>query len=164
MRIGFKQTAKLLAAAWGLAAIGTSSASASDGDGVADTTALANTVRLEIQISGLGANGGKVTIKPAHPGCKFKAVAIPIAKGAEGEVVKLDPISVSASTTSADRDCSFEITLNEPGREPKTFRRGLRLNPPAAGATAAPSRTLKCYLPATAVAIKDDGKTTPPRR
>lgn len=162
MRIGFKKIAGLLAASWGLAVVGTVSASAraGDGDGVSDTPAVANTVRLEIQISGLGANGGKVTIKPAHPGCKFKAVAIPIAKGAEGDVVKLDPISVVASTTSADRDCSFEITLTEPGREPKTFRRGVRLNPPAAGGSTAPSCVLKCRLPATAVAIKDDGRTT----
>lgn len=162
MRIGSKQIAGLLAAAWGLAAIGILSAStrAGDGDGVSDLPAVANTVRLEIQISGLGGNGGKVTIKPAHPSCKFKVVAIPIAKGAEGDTVKLDPITVTASTTSADRDCSFEITLTEPGRQPKTFRRGVRLNPPAAGATTAPSCVLKCRLPATAVAIKDDGKTT----
>jgi hypothetical protein len=158
MRIGLMRTA------WLLGAIGLLSASATAGSGDGDTPALANTVRLEIQISGLGANGGKVTIKPAHPGCKFKPVTIPIAKGASTDVLKLDPIAVSASTTSADRDCSFEITLTEPGREPKTFRRGLRLNPPIAGATIAPSRTLKCYLPATAVAIKEDGKSTPPRR
>ena len=164
MRTGLNRTVWLQAAGWGLAAIGmvSFSAAASAGDG--ETPAVANTVRLEIQLAGLGANGGKITIKPAHPGCKFKPVAIPIAKGTAGDVVKLEPISVAASTTSADRDCSFEITLTEPGRETKTFRRGLRLNPPAAGVTTAPSRTLKCYLPVTAVAIKDDGKATTRKR
>ena len=164
MRIGLNRTVWLLAAGCGLAVLGApgvSISAATAGNG--DPSAVSNTVRLEIQLAGLGANGGKVTIKPAHPGCQFKPVAIPIAKGPAGDVVKLDPISVSASTTSADRDCTFEITLTEPGRETKTFRRGLRLNPPTPGVATAPARSLKCYLPVT-VAIKDDAKATTRKR
>lgn len=156
MRIGIQKTAWLLAAGWGLAAV------ASAGDGDKPAAPIANTVKLEIQISGLGPEGAKVAIKPAHKGCKFDALEIPVAKGAGGEVVKLKPIAVNVSSTSPDRDCSFEITLTEPGREPRTYRRGLRLNTPAAGAAAAPIKTLKCYLPATAVAVKDSPGT--PRR
>jgi hypothetical protein len=79
-----------------------------------------------------------------------------------GEVYTIPPMAIVASTTSADRDCSFEIIVTEPGREPKKFRRGLRLAPETEGAIASPSRTLKCYLPATTVAIKDSPTT--PRR
>jgi hypothetical protein len=162
MRIGLQRTAWLLAAGWGLTAIVASSSRALAGDG--DTPAVVNTVNLEIEISGLAGKGGKVTIKPAHPGCQFKAISVPLEKRAGGDMVKLAPITVAASTTSADRDCSFEITVTEPGREPKTIRRGIRLNPPVAGAKVAPSRTLKCSMSATAIAIKDAGKSTTPRR
>ena len=128
------------------------------------TVAIENTVKLEIQISGLGAKGAKIEIKPAHPGCKFKLEPIKIPKGTGGDLVKLDTITVLASTTHSDRDCSFEITLTEPGRTPKTFRRGLQLAATTPGVATLPSRTLKCYLPATAIASKDDPKATKPRR
>jgi hypothetical protein len=148
-------TAWTLFAGLGLVTLGTSPAPAVEEDG--SPSAIENTVRLEIQISGLGSQGAKISIKPAHPSCQFKTIERTIAKGARGDVVKFEPISVAASTTSADRDCSFEITIAEPGRKPKTFRRGLQLVSPAAGATAsvAPKRTLKCYLPATEIAAKD---------
>lgn len=156
MRNGFMRTVGLLAAGCGLVLFGCSFASASVGDG---DPSVENTVRLEIQISGLGPQGAKIAIKPAHPSCNFKAPdPIVIPKGTKGEVIKLKPIAVAASTTSADRDCSFEITITEPGQDPKVFRRGLRLATPPAGTSAPPSRTLKCYLPATAVAVKDNGK------
>jgi hypothetical protein len=157
MRIEIQKTAWILAASWAL----TATTRAGD-DPKPPSPPVKNTVRLEIQISGLGAQGAKVAIKPAHPGCKFDAKEIPIAKGNNTEVVKLKPIDLAVSSTNPDRDCSFEITLTEPGREPRTFRRGLRLNTPAPGAAAIPSKTLKCYLPATAVAVKDAEKT--PRR
>lgn len=162
MRIRSWMTAGTLLAGLAFAFAATSFARAAEADG--ENATVENTVKLEIQISGLGPNGGKVEIKPAHPGCKFKPLPpVTLKKGAAPDVVKLEPIAVVASTTSADRDCSFEITLTEPGRTPVTFRRGLQLSPASSG-SAKPSRTLKCYLPATAVASKDDPKTSKPRR
>ena len=160
MRIRSWMTALALFSGLAYATIAPSGAAELDGP----TVAIENTVRLEIQISGLGAKGAKIEIKPAHPGCKFKLEPIKIPKGTGGDLVKLDTITVLASTTHSDRDCSFEITLTEPGRTPKTFRRGLQLAAAPSGATALPSRTLKCYLPATAIASKDDPKVTKPRR
>lgn len=162
MRIRSWMTAWALFAGLGHATFAPAPALAAEADG--EAVAIVNTVRLEIQISGLGAEGARVEIKPSHPGCKFEVVKKTIPRGTRSEVVKLDTISISASTSSADRDCSFEITILEPGRSAKTFRRGLQLSPPSAGVAAAPSRTLKCYLPATAIASKDDPKTKTPRR
>jgi hypothetical protein len=163
MRIGLRKAAwLLLAAGCGLVAFGSMEARAIDGDD--DVPAIENTIRLEIQISGLGPQGAKVAIKPAHAGCKFKTIEKTIPKGTKAEVFKLDPIAVAATSVSADRDCSFEITVSEPGREAKVFKRGLRLMAPAAGATEIPSRTLKCYLPTTALASKDDAKNPKTRR
>ena len=161
MRRGLNRTGWLLVAGC-LASIAPASALRAGLAGDGDTPPVENTVKLEIHIAGLGREGGKLTIKPAHPGCQFRPVEMTIPKGmgAGAEVVKLKPVAVSARTTAADRDCSFEITLSEPGREPKVYRRGLRLNPPAPDdATPTPARTLKCYLPATAVAAKEGSKT-----
>lgn len=158
MRIELQKASRLfVAAGCVLVAMSTTCIRAFAGDG-GKTPTVQNNVKLEIQIAGLGTDGAKVTIKPAHAGCQFKAIEKPIPKGSKGDVFKLEPISVTASSTSADRDCSFEITVTEPGHEPKTYRRGLRLAVPAAGSSEAPSRTLKCYLPAIAVASKDDGR------
>ena len=61
----------------------------------------------------------------------------------------------------AYRDCSFAITLTEPGQAPRTFRRGVRLT--AAQATPSPQpQTFKVYLNAEAIAARDAGTT--PRR
>ena len=132
-------------------------ASAREDDGK-NAEAIANTVKLDIQISGLGAQGAKVEIKPAHAGCQFKTVEKVIEKGAKADAVKIEPFTVNASTTSPNRDCSFEITVTEPGRKPKTFRRGMQLTAPTAE-IATPANTLKCYLPATTIAVKDQSKT-----
>ncbi len=158
-------TAWLLVAASGLATIAPARAASGDDAGKAETDAtatVASAVKLEIQITGLGSEGAKVSIKPAHPGCRFKAVEKTIPRNANSGVVRLSPITVAASTTAADRDCSFAITVTEPGRPPKTFRRGLQLS--ASDAKPAKAQALKCYLSATEVAARDDAKTAKTRR
>ena len=164
MRIGLIRAAWLVVAGVGFVAIAPGLSPGGDGDKGQPAPTVENTVRLEIEIAGLGPDGAKVVVKPAHPGCRFKEKTETIPKGAGGEVAKVKPFTVVASTTAADRDCSFQITVTEPGKEPRTFRRGLRLNPPAASAKATPVRTLKCYLATTAVAIKDGGKDSKTRR
>ena len=125
-----------------------------------DTPRVVGTVRLEIQISGIGSDGAKVSIKPAHPGCQFKTIEKTIAKGPNSGEIRLSPITVPAFTTAADRDCSFLITVTEPGRSPRTFRRGLQLSAsePDPGQPPRPQR-LKCALSATNVSARDDSKT-----
>jgi hypothetical protein len=158
-------TAWAFVAASGLAMIALARAASGDDAGKADadaTPTVASSVKLEIQITGLGSEGAKVSIKPAHPGCQFKVVEKTIPRNVNAGVVRLTPITVSASTTAADRDCSFAITVTEPGRPPKTFRRGLQLS--ASDPKTAKVQALKCYLSATEVAARDDAKTAKPRR
>ena len=77
-----------------------------------------------------------MVIKPGHPGCRFKPITRQI-KG-DCQIVDIPPIEVE--TFSADRDCSFAITLKEPGQPEKTVRRNLQIVP------AAEPQALTCYV------------------
>ena len=145
-RLGMAAAA-LAAGAWAV--------TARAGDG-----AVENRVRLELQISGLTGQGCRVEIRPGHKACQFRAVEKSIDPDQGGDPLKLAPIAIDARSVGADRDCSFCITVIEPGRPPKTFRRGLRLAQQEAGQPA-PVQTLRCYLNTVTIASKDD---TPPRR
>jgi hypothetical protein len=70
---------------------------------------------------------------------------------AGGSVVRLDEIAIDAMSTGADRDCSFRITIREPGRPPRSFLRGIRL----AGGDGAKPQTLRCYLSTASLAARD---------
>lgn len=99
-------------------------------------------VRLNLQITGLGPEGCLVEIKPAHKGCEFKPISRRLKSTNAG---RLDLDSMEVKTSSADRDCSFSITITEPKQPPKTFRRGLRIgNAPADGIVTV--QTLECFL------------------
>ncbi len=157
IRLWWATPAAVMFLTMAVAPIATARADASSADDKAPP--VTNRVNLEIQISGLGQQGAKIEVKPAHPDCKFNVVGITIPKGDRGDVVKITPFAVNATTTNPDRDCSFEITVTEAGQKPKTFRRGLRLTAPAAQGAEAPISTLRCYLPATTLAAKDTAKT-----
>lgn len=121
-----------------------------------DSDAVKNRITLMLQISGLGQEGFELEIRPAHPGCQFE----PVIFGNEerlplGAVARVNPIVLDVASTGADRDCSFAITIREPKKPPRTFLRGLRLTPPT-GEEVLPTKTLRCYLSATALAAKDD--------
>ena len=96
------------------------------------------TVSLQLRIAGLGPKGCEVEIKPGHPGCKFKAL-----KETVGESGILNLVLKDVQTVSADRDCTFAITIHEPGQADRTMFRGLRI-------TATPEKnklpSLVCYL------------------
>ncbi len=93
------------------------------------------TVKLDLRIAGLRADGCDVEIKPGHPGCKFPAVTRHVKmNGLESLLMK------DVRTLSADRDCTFAITIREPGQADRTVRRGLRLDPGGG------SQTLTCNL------------------
>lgn len=118
------------------------------------------TVRLQLQISGLAAEGCIIEVRPGHPGCKFKPFARQVEGYTGGETVQLDAIPVSVVTTSADRDCSFAITLREPGGTARTFRRGLRLNSPSADGQAASAHHFPVYLSSPSLAAQVDARST----
>ena len=121
----------------------------------ADPTPIKQKVKLQLRLDGIVAKeGAEVTIKPGHPGCKFKAVT----KTVKGDcTVPLDVFDVE--TVTADRDCSFSITLKEPGQPDKTVRRSIQIEPNVEGKPAK-SQTLSCFVTSkslsTPVAEKSD--------
>lgn len=123
---------------------------------------IASTVQLRIQINGVSSEGCKVEIRPGHPACKFAPVEREVEGYAGGEAVQLEPISLVASTIGADRDCSFAITLKEPGQPPRTFRRGMRLASLQPGDDKSPTvQTLTVFLSTPSLAARElPGNTT----
>ena len=107
-------------------------------------------VVLQIRLDGLAAgSGAQLVIKPGHRACKFAEVVYSY-KGQE-RIQDIPPIDVES--LSADRDCSFAITLKEPGQPDKVFRRSLQLAAPSDAAAGKP-QVLQCYLSSQAVAAK----------
>ena len=138
-----------------VALFGLSMVSAASGQAFLDDEGLKNKVTLQLQLSGLGKQGCVIEIKPAHPACSFKPMKFKVGGMAADRAVTLDPIVFDASSTGADRDCSFAITLREPGQNPRTFQRGLRLSEPMPEQDT-PEKTLKCYLSASSVANRSE--------
>ena len=69
---------------------------------------------------------GEIVIKPGHAGCRFETITFRTkTHRRRRREDHLDPFEVE--TVSADRDCSFAITLQEPGQADKTVRRDLRI-------------------------------------
>ena len=95
------------------------------------------TVKLELFIAGLGTNGCDVEIKPAHAACSFARINHHVPRDGKATITVNQ-----VRTESADRDCSFAITIRETGQPPRTLYRGLRLK---ANASNAP-QLLSCYL------------------
>jgi hypothetical protein len=63
-------------------------------------------VQLALRVAGLTSRGCDVEVKPAHPGCSFKTVVEHV--GPDGMAnLRLDDVR----TVSADRDCTFAITI-----------------------------------------------------
>ena len=115
------------------------------------TTAPTYVVELDLKIAGLGRKGCDVEIKPGNNGCKFKPVTQHI--DADGKAtIKFKDIE----TQSADRDCTFAITVHEPGQAEKTVKRGLRLKSPGN-----PGQSLNCFLssPSKIARAEQEGAT-----
>jgi hypothetical protein len=95
-------------------------------------------VRLDVWIRGLTKDGCDVEIKPGGAGCKFQPQTHHV--GIDG---KLNVEMKDVEVRSADRDCTFAITIREPGQPVRTMFRGLRISAtPEKGS----SPLLTCYL------------------
>jgi len=112
----------------------------------AEPPSVKQKVSLVVRLDGLSASGGEVEIKPAHAGCRFETIKIDTKshqkKMVDGSIV-LDPFEVES--LSADRDCTFAITLKEPNQAAKTVRRTIRLVPATDGKPAK-VQDLICYI------------------
>ena len=111
-------------------------------------------VTIDLNIAGLGPKGCDVDIKAAHPGCKFNAVTCHI--GPKGQAF-IDIKDIES--LSADRDCTFAITVREPGQASKTIRRGLRLK-----ASNAVAQDLRCYLSSPSKLAKSEKEAAETKR
>lgn len=97
-------------------------------------------VDLELRIAGLGRAGCDVEVKPGHPGCRFEKVTQHIDADGAGTVRIKD-----LECRNADRDCSFTITVKEPGQVDNTVRRGFRLAVSEPGQPA-PTPSFACFI------------------
>jgi hypothetical protein len=97
-----------------------------------------HTVLLMLAIADLPAKGCDVEIKPSHPGCSFRKRAEHVTADGQLKVV-LDDIRVK----NANRDCTFAITIREPGQAERTWRRGLRIS---TNNNSENAQTLPCYF------------------
>ena len=141
-------------AAWLLTTVATVGISALAGTSwAAGPTAVKQKVQLNIRLDGVSAPSGvEILIKPGHPATRFKEVTYKVKQDGDiGDIPVLD-----VETVSADRDCSFAITLKEPGQPDKVFRRSLRINPPTPATAGKPevAQSLKCFLSSRDVAAK----------
>ena len=100
-----------------------------------ETARTVHVVKLELAIAGLSAKGCDVEIKPGHAACKFEKKTQHVTS--MGRIVVMKDVE----TQSADRDCTFAITIRELGQPERTVRRGLRLN-----AVRGAEQSLECFL------------------
>jgi hypothetical protein len=110
-----------------------------------EPAAIKQKVKLSLRLDGLSAQGGEIEIKPGHAACRFETIKFQTKdhpRSVDGKIA-LDPIEVE--TLSADRDCSFAITLKEPGQPDKTVRRNIRIVPTPDGKPASP-QMLTCFI------------------
>jgi hypothetical protein len=117
--------------------------------------AKTQTVTLVLRIAGLGTKGCDVEIKPGHPGCEFQPVTRHVASSGELSVEVKDVV-----IKNADRDCTFAITIREPGESVRTMRRGLRVG---AARESQKTPTLVCYLSSPSRIAKTEGASTSKR-
>lgn len=122
-----------------------------------DKAPVRNTINLQLQITGLTTDGTVVEIKPGHAGCQFDEIKKTIRHA--GSIVRLADLEIDAESTGADRDCSFLITIKEPGHPPKEFRRGVRLAAKRGEKKVMDPQTLKIYLSAPSIAAKDSARS-----
>jgi hypothetical protein len=114
------------------------------------------TVRLDLWIAGLGSKGCDIEIKPAHPACSFTKLKKHVDFQGRATVTFVD-----VKSRSADRDCTFSITIREPGQAVRTVNRGMRLPASDEDKKLAP-QSLACYLtsPSLIANSLDEGVTT----
>jgi hypothetical protein len=108
-------------------------------------------VALTLKFDGLSPQGGEVEIKPGNAGCKFETIKFQTKghpRGTSDGRINLDPIEVE--TLTADRDCSFAITLKEPGLPDKKVRRVLTIIPATEAKPATP-QTMTCFISSTSL-------------
>jgi len=81
------------------------------------------TIELVLSVSGLGAKGCEIEIKPGNPACAFKPKTVHVKAGSSNQHVQLKDVEIRG----ADRNCSVALTIREEGQPAKTIYRGYRV-------------------------------------
>lgn len=120
----------------------------------AEDAIVVKQVKLDLRIAGLGRKGCDVEIKPGHPGCRFQKVTQHV--GSAGEETVVIP---NVECRNADRDCSFTITVKEPGQADATVRRGFRLSAPDPDRPAS-TQSFACFINAPSKLARAEAERT----
>ncbi len=105
-----------------------------------DLAPIKQKVTLNIRFTGGVGQKADVVVKPGNAGCRFK----PITRAIDPNVdVPFGPFDVE--TFSAEGNCSFAITVKEPGQPDKTVRRILQITPKPDAKPGEPV-TLSCFV------------------
>lgn len=116
---------------------------------------IVNHVNVKLRIDGVGSKGCEVEIKPGHAACKFRRLIIKYAANTPKDRYESRELpTIVAETSSADRECSFEIVVREEGKPEKTFVRGIRFSPRVSGEPV-PVKSATFYLTAPSLAAKN---------
>jgi len=123
---------------------------------LAEAPPVVNQVKIQLEITGLSQDGCEIEVTPANAGCEFEKLSYRVpSPGRRDARVRVTFKPVRAACTNADRECSFAITLREPGQPPRTFHRGLRLKLPEASGNV-PAQTMTCYLSSPSLAAREE--------
>jgi hypothetical protein len=99
-------------------------------------------VELNLMIAGLGKDGCEVEVRPGSRSCRFKPQEQHV-----NSVGKASFVLKDVELRGADRNCTFAITVREPGQAPKTIYRGFRLSTkPDSPRTASASHSFTCFM------------------
>lgn len=121
-------------------------------------------VELILKFDGLNPEGGDVEIKPGNAGCKFETIKFKTKdhpRTMNDGKIKLDPIEVE--TQSADGNCSFSITLKEPGQPDKVVRRSVRVTTTNTGKATKPT-AMTCYISSNSMVASKPADETKKKR
>jgi hypothetical protein len=140
-------------------AAGTPKAQVSQIPGVQKSKATANTqtVELNLFIAGLGQDGCEVEIKPGTRSTRFQPQHLRLESQGKAIFVFRD-----VQVLGADRNCTFAITVHEPGQASRTIYRGFRIASKTAAASATQeAQKFTCYMnsPSKLAGLEPTGQT-----
>jgi hypothetical protein len=120
---------------------------------------IANTrnIELSLLVAGLGQNGCEVDIKPGTRSTRFHPQHLHIESHGKAKFVFHD-----IEVRGADRNCTFAITVHEPGQASRTIFRGFRItSKPTTDPAIQDIQKFTCYLnsPSRLAELEPTGQT-----
>lgn len=112
-------------------------------------------VKLQVVIGGLSTQGCVVEVKPGHASCRFKKQTCRVASDGVATLVFKD-----VEVRGVDRNCTFAITMREPGQDPKTVHRGFRLVASSADSPNHGVQSFRCLMssPSKVAGLEREGR------